>query len=162
MAIGQLKLALKGNVWYIDGGWQTLVDGAAAPGVGRGRDCSDRNSSHIRVRQRGWGYHRPGGRRDRPVLERRLSPFHPERPFKFWVSTQNRRWPGGVAAACPSRRRVWMSRLPADPPRRFALGLDRPYYFSVHSAAARLAPEGISVVHVMKYLREGTDWGWGH
>jgi phytoene dehydrogenase-like protein len=48
---------------------------------------------------------------------------------------------------------VALSRL--DRPRqRFALGLDRPYYFSVHSAAAKLAPKGISVVHVMKYLRE--------
>ena len=27
VAIDQLKLALKGNVWYVDGGWQTLVDG---------------------------------------------------------------------------------------------------------------------------------------
>ena len=27
VAIHQLKLALAGNVWYLDGGWQTLVDG---------------------------------------------------------------------------------------------------------------------------------------
>ena len=26
-ALDQLKLALAGNVWYLDGGWQTLVDG---------------------------------------------------------------------------------------------------------------------------------------
>ena len=32
-AIDQVKLALKGNVWYIDGGWQSLVDGLrAGPG----------------------------------------------------------------------------------------------------------------------------------
>jgi phytoene dehydrogenase-like protein len=33
-----------------------------------------------------------------------------------------------------------------------AFGLDRPLYFSVHSASARLAPEGMAVLHVMKYL----------
>ncbi len=36
-ALQQLKLALAGNVWYLDGGWQTLVDGlrdrAAASGA---------------------------------------------------------------------------------------------------------------------------------
>ena len=26
-AIDQLRLALDGNVWYLDGGWQTMVDG---------------------------------------------------------------------------------------------------------------------------------------
>jgi phytoene dehydrogenase-like protein len=29
--------------------------------------------------------------------------------------------------------------------------LDRPLYYSVHSAAARLAPDGVAVVHLMKY-----------
>jgi phytoene dehydrogenase-like protein len=32
------------------------------------------------------------------------------------------------------------------------LGIDQPYYFSVHSSAATLAPEGVAVVHVMKNL----------
>jgi phytoene dehydrogenase-like protein len=37
-----------------------------------------------------------------------------------------------------------------------AFDLDRPLYFSVHSASARLAPEGIAVLHVMKYLGVNT------
>jgi hypothetical protein len=37
----------------------------------------------------------------------------------------------------------------------FALGVDRPLYFSVHSAAARLAPEGAALAHVMRYLEPG-------
>ena len=35
-----------------------------------------------------------------------------------------------------------------------ALGVDVPLYFSVHSASARLAPEGGALVHAMKYLRD--------
>ena len=53
-----------------------------------------------------------------------------------------------IKAACLD---VALDRL-ERPRQRFALGLDRPFYYSVHSAAAKLAPEGISVVHVMKYL----------
>ena len=37
----------------------------------------------------------------------------------------------------------------------FALGVDRPLYVSVHSAAARLAPEGAALVHAMRYLEPG-------
>jgi hypothetical protein len=35
---------------------------------------------------------------------------------------------------------------------RFALGIDAPLYVSLHSAVARLAPEGGGVVHAAKYL----------
>src|SRR5262249_5912157 len=39
----------------------------------------------------------------------------------------------------------------------FALGIDRPHYFSVHSAAAKLAPENGAVIHAAKYLGDGPD-----
>ena len=56
-----------------------------------------------------------------------------------------------IKAACLD---VALDRL-VRPEHRFALGLDRPYYYSVHSAAAKLAPEGVAVVHLLKYLRHG-------
>jgi phytoene dehydrogenase-like protein len=34
----------------------------------------------------------------------------------------------------------------------FALGIDSPLYFSVHSAVAKLAPENGALIHVSKYL----------
>jgi phytoene dehydrogenase-like protein len=55
-----------------------------------------------------------------------------------------------VRAACLN---VSLRRLPA-PRARFALGMDQPLYFSVHSASARLAPAGGAVVHAAKYLDE--------
>lgn len=38
------------------------------------------------------------------------------------------------------------------PDRLFALGFDQPIYFSVHSAATRLAPAGKVLLHIARYL----------
>ena len=46
---------------------------------------------------------------------------------------------------------VALSSLP-DKDALFALGVDSPLYFSVHSAYAKLAPEGGALIHVSKYL----------
>src|SRR5262249_14372208 len=46
---------------------------------------------------------------------------------------------------------IALSHLPR-PHQNVAFSLDRPLYFSVHSACAKLAPEGVAVIHVMKYL----------
>jgi phytoene dehydrogenase-like protein len=47
-----------------------------------------------------------------------------------------------------------LARLP-QPETHFALALDQPLYFSVHSAVADLAPAGAAAVHVAKYLDRG-------
>jgi phytoene dehydrogenase-like protein len=54
-----------------------------------------------------------------------------------------------VYAACLD---LGLSQLP-EPRHNFALGLDEPLYLSVHSAAARLAPEGGALVHILRYLQ---------
>ena len=46
---------------------------------------------------------------------------------------------------------VALSSLP-DEDALFALGVDRPLYFSVHSAYAKLAPNGGALIHIAKYL----------
>jgi phytoene dehydrogenase-like protein len=45
---------------------------------------------------------------------------------------------------------IALSRLP-HPGRNFALGIDRPLYYSVHSAYAQLTPSGGALIHVAKY-----------
>ena len=37
----------------------------------------------------------------------------------------------------------------------FALGIERPWYLSVHSATARLAPAGAALIHVLRYFSAG-------
>jgi phytoene dehydrogenase-like protein len=46
---------------------------------------------------------------------------------------------------------VALSRLP-EPKATFALGIDHAFYFSVHSAAAKLAPAGGALIHAGAYL----------
>jgi phytoene dehydrogenase-like protein len=53
-----------------------------------------------------------------------------------------------VRAACLD---VALSSLPV-PRNTFALGVDRPVYFSVHSRYAHLAPKGGALIHTAKYL----------
>jgi phytoene dehydrogenase-like protein len=53
-----------------------------------------------------------------------------------------------VRAACLD---LALSRLPV-PAARFALGIDAPLYFSVHSAVAKLAPARGALIHAAKYL----------
>jgi hypothetical protein len=52
-----------------------------------------------------------------------------------------------VTAACLD---VGLAHLP-EPDRKLVLGLDRPLYASVHTAYARLAPDGTELVHLIKY-----------
>jgi phytoene dehydrogenase-like protein len=41
-----------------------------------------------------------------------------------------------------------------NPKRTFALGIDDPIYFSVHSQWAQLAPKGGALIHTIKYRKE--------
>jgi phytoene dehydrogenase-like protein len=56
-----------------------------------------------------------------------------------------------IRAACLN---VALKRLP-KPSNTFGLGIDQPLYYSVHSAVAKLAPEGGAVIHLAKYLAVG-------
>lgn len=55
-----------------------------------------------------------------------------------------------VTAACLD---VALKQLP-EPKNLFAMGVDRPLYFSVHSAFAHVAPKGGALIHTVKYLKE--------
>jgi phytoene dehydrogenase-like protein len=45
---------------------------------------------------------------------------------------------------------VALSKLP-NPKKTFAVGIDRPLYFSVHSRWAQLTPKGGALIHVSRY-----------
>lgn len=49
--------------------------------------------------------------------------------------------------------------LARQPKHPFIQGIDEPLYWSVHSLAARLAPEGRATAHAMRYLPPGQDPG---
>jgi phytoene dehydrogenase-like protein len=162
-ALDQLRLALAGSVLYLDGGWQAIVDGLRDRAVGHGAEIrtaaraqaveADAAGVAVRLADGEAVLGRAAVLAVDPEAASGLLDLPADGPFARW--TAGRR---PIRAACLD---VALDRLPR-PEVRFALGLDRPYYYSVHSAAARLAPEGVAVVHVMKYLGgDATEPGEG-
>jgi len=147
-AIEQLQLALAGGVEYLDGGWQTLVEALRTAAIEVGVDV-----------RTGAGAEAIEGDDGAPTVRLREGSVLRARTVVVAASpgvvdalmggrTALARDAVPVRAACLD---VALSALP-DPRARFALGIDRPVYFSVHSAVARLAPEGGAVIQLAKYL----------
>lgn len=150
-AMAQLQLALREGVLYLDGGWATLVSGLRQ--VAEKAGASVRPASKVASiavaggRVRGVLFEDGGGiESDRVILAmspRAASALAPD--SAMLADHAERCIP--VEAACVDRA---LSRLPR-PGSLLALGVDRPIYLSVHSATARLAPEGGALVHTMRY-----------
>jgi phytoene dehydrogenase-like protein len=145
--LAQLQLALAKNVLYLDGGWQTLVDGLAERARAAGATIVTRAEVAALLRD---------GDRVRGV--RLADGTVWTAPFVLAALA-----PGAVDALVgrdhpPARVPVRMATLDLGlahlprPERRAVFGLARPYYFSVHSAVARLAREGTALVHAAYYL----------
>jgi protoporphyrinogen oxidase len=132
-ALEQMSLALKPGVLYLDGGWQTLVDGLA----GRARSLGVQIHCGERVTRLG-SVHADG-------IVLAADPETVE--LLTGVTLPARR------AAYAATLDLCLSSIPEAAP-TLAFALDRPLYYSVHSAVARLAPAGGAIVHVAKYLRE--------
>jgi phytoene dehydrogenase-like protein len=157
-ALRQLQLALAKNVTYVDGGWQTLVDGlrnaATASGV---RLVAGRRI--VRVEHDGSVHAAvlEGGERS-PVSQIVLA-MGPDEAAALLDGDARATVAAWAAGAVPVRAAtldVGLARLPR-PRSTFALGIDRPLYLSVHSAVARLARPGQAMIHVARYLPVGTE-----
>ncbi|HXC52904.1 MAG TPA: FAD-dependent oxidoreductase [Candidatus Limnocylindrales bacterium] len=151
-SVAQLQAGLGKGVLYLDGGWATLAAGLAKVAGDAGavirtgaRVTAVRTfSGHVEVdageaslRARVAVLAVP------PGVAASLAKGEGAATIEAWAADAI-----PVKAACLD---LGLRRLP-DPRRLFVLGIDRPFYFSVHSASAKLAPEGGAVVHVAKYL----------
>lgn len=151
VALAQAQLALTRGVLYLDGGWHTLVHGLCA--------LAERAGVVIETSQRVVAVEYDEAVRGVRLADRSLlsasaviltgSPddaaaLVPRQPdLQAWAAAAI-----PIKAACLD---VGLSHLP-KPKALFALGIDRPLYYSVHSAAAKLGPTGGATVHVAKYL----------
>lgn len=145
--IEQIQLGLSQSVLYLDGGWETLVAGLEAKAKSIG----------VEIRA-GWTVKRvaPGAVESRSgerfAAEGIVLAIPPKEVERVTGVPLAERTP--VRAACLD---LGLRRLP-DGAASFALGLDTPVYFSVHSLYARsLAPEGGALVQVAKFLDRNTS-----
>lgn len=144
LVLNQLAIALDPGVTYVHGGWITLVEAlesrAREAGVafftGRAKKVEE---GAVRLEE---------GRslRGRDVV----LAVGPSVAASLTGAESLRDLDAPVRVACLDLAVARLTR----PKRYLVLGIDRPLYGSVHSAAARLAPEGAAVVHMMKYLRK--------
>lgn len=149
----QFQMGQKGGVWYVDGGWTSLVEGLRRRAVERGVAVrSSAAARHVRTGAEGTEIELADGTRVRagatilavpPAEAVGLLDLDEDHPLRIFEQTRR-----VGRCACLD---IALKRLPR-PDERFTLGLDSPLYFSVHSAAAKLGPEGVAVAHVMKYL----------
>ncbi|HEU0107328.1 MAG TPA: FAD-dependent oxidoreductase [Vicinamibacteria bacterium] len=151
-ALAQMRRALASGVLYLHGGWQTLVDGL--------RRAAEEAGVRILERRHAIAIERDmvvrGVRLDDgetlaagavlvtggPDVAATLAATAGSTVVSTWAAQAR-----PVRVACLD---VALRRLPR-PRATFALGIDEPLYVSVHSAVARLAPEGGALVHVMRY-----------
>ncbi len=143
-AVAQLQLALEGVI-YLDGGWQSLVDGLVAAATSAGaRVLEGERATALQARTDGTFEVCTPARTlqaasvvvatGSPAAARALLPHAPA-------------WELGApaTAACLD---LGLRRVPAT---MVAFGLDQPLYLSTHSPKAHLAPPGGAVVHLMRY-----------
>jgi phytoene dehydrogenase-like protein len=143
-AVAQLKLAARGSVAYLDGGWATLVEGLA--GVLAARGCELRAGGAVRgVSDTPGGYEiqaETGPLRAPAVV---LAPGTPAAVTRLLGGDP------GLAVGDPVTMATLDLGLRRPPARRFVLGIDQPVYCSRHAPGARLAPPGTALLHLGRY-----------
>jgi phytoene dehydrogenase-like protein len=156
-ALAQLQRAL-GGVLYVDGGWQTLADGLRDRAAAAGAIVTTGARAES-LRRAGSGAYTvglsDGSELTAPNVVLAIGP----RDAAALIASSGASVPEGLSGAQPLRAAtldVALSHLPKSH-EPFILGIDRPLYLSLHSRAAKLAPEGGAVVQAMKYLAAGDD-----
>ncbi|MDR3405658.1 MAG: NAD(P)/FAD-dependent oxidoreductase [Chthoniobacter sp.] len=152
-ALTQTAMGRRGGVLYLDGGWQTLVD--------RLREATDTAGVRIETRSLVAEVHcqegaasvvlANGERYSARSVIFTAGPAAAARLINGGEVPSLRRAAneaGPIQAACLD---VALRRLPCAE-NQFAIGLDHPWYYSVHSRSAKLAPDGGAVIQVAKYL----------
>jgi Flavin containing amine oxidoreductase len=136
-ALEQIRSAFTQGVLYLDGGWQTLVDGLAARARSKGMEI---RTEQVDSAETG---------------ERTILAVPPAEVERITGSAFPKLRPSRMACLTLGLRRL-PGRLDQSPA-RFALGIDQPIYLSVHSHWAKLAGDGAALVHVGKYLSADGD-----
>jgi len=147
---------LTARVWYLDDGWQTLVDGLAE----KAREAGAQIITAARVRaveaaEEGYCVRLADGSTCQgSAVVLATDPASGSALVKDGTHESLSRWAAQAVPSTVACLDVALRRRPAACARVF-VGIERPLYLSVHSAYAHLAPHGGSLIHLMRYLRPG-------
>jgi phytoene dehydrogenase-like protein len=153
-ALHQFHVFNQGGVMYLDRGWQTLVDGlVAAAKNAKVRIVMGKKVTKLQKSDSSWlvtlSDHSQVSAK---VLVIATGPREADALFhdgeKSQALSKAAKEAKPIRMACLD---VALSSLPQKDA-LFALGIDSPLYFSVHSASAELAPPNGALIHVAKYL----------
>ncbi|HTK07642.1 MAG TPA: FAD-dependent oxidoreductase [Ktedonobacteraceae bacterium] len=154
VATGLIIPLLNTRVRYLDGGWQTLVDGLRQVAQKAGAEIvTNARVAAIEIAEERHAVRMANGECHSAAAV--LLATDPETASALVANGTHEALSRWAAQSTPARVAcldVALRRLP-EPKNLFALGIDRPLYYSVHSAWAKLAPEGGALIHIMKYLR---------
>lgn len=151
--LDQIRLGLAGML-YLDGGWSTLAAGLADTA----REAGVELNAGARVERL-----LVEGRQSRLVMADGAEAAADATILALGPHEAAALAPGIGSLAVEAREAMpvranaldlALSRMP-DGAHDFALGIDGPFYLSLHSRSAMLAPAGGAVVHVAKYLAVG-------
>ena len=151
----QIYVGSRVGVMYLDGGWQTLVDGLLTVAKNaNARIVMGKKAIRVkRTDSSGWQVLLS----DKTEVSAKIVVIAAGPNDAYSLFDDNER-PDVLSKATKEAKPirlvcldVALSSLP-DKDVTFALGVDRPLYFSVHSAYAKIAPEGGALIHVAKYL----------
>jgi len=156
-AATNVKAAMQAGVRYLDGGFQSLVDGLAAAAVGLGVELRTNAGIH-RIEPDAGGF-------------RLVGPGGPIVVDSVVLATGG---PDAAAQLLPERPAAWDGLGPASTVACLELGLrrpprhkgvfvvDQPLYLNTHCPPADLAPPGGAVVHAMRYQPVGDTMPAAH
>jgi phytoene dehydrogenase-like protein len=151
----QMRCGFSG-VTYMDGGWQTLVNGLeSAAGAGGVEILTGAPAARVEPGPGGAVILRDGRRLPADAI---VLAVPPAVAAELLPVAATRQW---ADAAIPSRTAcldVTLRGLPR-PRRLFGLGVDAPLYLSVHTNFAKLAPAGLATITAARYLSPGEQPG---
>ena len=143
--LGQLA---PGGVWYVDGGWQSIVDELVRVATEAGVAFRTAAATAV-VPDRGeWTVAGPNGLVTAAAV---VLAVGPEVAVRL-LGDDPADW---VGRAGPAARAACLDVGGARGEIEFLLSADAPLYLSLHSDAARLAPTGQALYSVMRYLAPG-------
>ena len=152
----QIYVGNSGGVMYLDGGWQTLVDGLLTVAKNaKARIVMGGKATRLERKDSSSRWLVMLSDKTQVYAKTVVIAADPQDAYSLFIDNERPEVLSKVAKeAKPVRMAcldIALSSLP-DKNTLFALAVDRPLYFSVHSAIAKLAPENGALIHVGKYL----------